>query len=229
MKALLARGADPNARISTSTVMGLGVSGKHGAFDAHSPGTGDLKGATPLWIASYAAHSGGRGRGGQGTDPLEPLRLLLEAGANSNLATADGTTPLMVAAGLGRSSYQPGAQRGPRSPSAEAAVKMLIEAGSDVHAVNEANFTALHGAAFAGVDEVIQYLVDHGADINAQDFLGRTAYRIAQGVQQMFRVQPWPETAEFVRKLGADVNLGPAAHVTEREDEQRKGAEPVRP
>ena len=181
-------------------------------------GTGDLKGATPLWIASYVAHSGGRGRGGQGTDPVEAVRVLLEAGANPNLATADHTTPLMVAAGLGRSSYQPGAQRGPRSPSAEAAVKVLVEAGAEVNAVNEAKFTALHGAAFSGLDEVLQYLVEHGANINAQDFQGRTAYRIAQGVQQMFRVQPWPETAEFLRRLGSDVNLGPAANVTEREE-----------
>ena len=31
---------------------------------------------------------------------------------------------------------------------AEEAVRKLLEAGTDVNAVNEADFTALHGAAF---------------------------------------------------------------------------------
>jgi ankyrin repeat protein len=231
LEALLARGADPNAPIATSTVMGLGVSGRSGAFDTFSVGTGDLKGATPLWIAAYVAHSPGRGgtaRSGQG-DALETVRLLLEAGADPNLASEDGTTPLMVAAGLGRSAYQPGAPRGARSPSAEAAVKMLIEAGAEVNAVNEASFTALHGAAFRGLNEVIQYLVDQGANINARDFRGRTPYRIAQGAQQMFRIQGWPESAEFLKKLGADATLGVDGRLTEHEPEPRKGTEPVRP
>jgi hypothetical protein len=233
VKALLARGADPNARIATSTVMGLGVSGRNGAFDTFSVGTGDLKGATPLWIAAYVAHSpgrGGAGRSGHGTDaPLEVVRILLDAGADPNLASEDRTTPLMVAAGLGRSSYQPGAPRGTRSPSAETAVKMLVEAGADLNAVNEASFTALHGAAFRGLNEVIQYLVDQGADINARDFRGRTAYRLAQGAQQMFRVQGWPETAEFIKKLGADASLGVDGRVTEGQPERRRANEPVRP
>ena len=87
-------------------------------------------------------------------------------------------------------------------------MKWLVEAGADVHAVNEARFTALHGAAFRGLNEVIQYLVDQGADINARDFLGRTAYRIAEGGPQAFQFQAWPETAAFLRTLGADTALG---------------------
>jgi ankyrin repeat protein len=232
VKTLIARGADPNARITTSTVMGLGVSGRNGAFDTFSVGTGDLKGATPLWIAAYVANSPGRGGAepsGQRPASLETLRVLLEGGANPNLSSADLTTPLMVAAGLGRSSYQPAAPRGTRSTSAEAAVTMLVEAGAEVNAVNEAKFTALHGAAFRGLNEVIQYLVDHGANINAQDFKGRTPYRLTQGAQQMFRIQGWPETAEFLKKLGADTTLGVEGRVTEHDLDSRKGTEPGKP
>jgi hypothetical protein len=56
---------------------------------------------------------------------------------------------------------------------------------------------------------VVQYLVESGADINARDFQGRTAYRIAKGTQQGFRVQAWPETAKLIESLGADTLLEP--------------------
>jgi len=91
-----------------------------------------------------------------------------------------------------------------------------INAGADVNAVNEADFTALHGAAFRGLNEVIQILVDHGAHINARDFRGRTAYRLAEGAKQSFQFQAYPETAEFIAKLGADVKLGVPGTVQER-------------
>jgi ankyrin repeat protein len=220
MKALLARGADPNRPITTATVMGLGVSGRHGAFDTFAVGTGNLQGATPLWVAAFSANGGGRGDGPSGADIV---RLLLEAGADPNAATADGTTPLMVAAGLGRASYQPGAVRGAPSPSAEAAVRMLLDAGARVNAVNEAGFTALHGAAFRGLNEVVAYLVQRGADINPVDFRGRTPYRVAEGAQQSFRLQSWPETAELLRTLGADVALGTDGRALDREQARRAG------
>ena len=105
VKALLAYGANPNAPIVTATVMGLGVSGRWGAFDVYSVGTGDLKGATPLWVAAYVAN--GAAREPAQSSALTVLRALLDAGADPSLRTDDGTTPLMVAAGLGRQSYQP--------------------------------------------------------------------------------------------------------------------------
>jgi ankyrin repeat protein len=222
VKALLARGANPHARITASTFMGLGASGKHGAFDPFATGTGDLRAATPLWVAAAAANGGGRGGGAAAA--VEAMKLLLDAGADPNAATDDGTTPLMAAAGLGRASYQPGAVRGAPSPSAEAAVRLLVEAGANVNAVNEAKFTALHAAAFRGLNEVLEYLVAHGAAINAQDFRNRTAYRIAQSAQQGFRVQAWPETAALLERLGADTTLGVDGRNLERELARRKPA-----
>lgn len=225
VRSLLERGADPNARISTSSVLGLAISGRNGAFDTFSVGTGDIKGATPLWVAAYEANRPPPGA----SDAGEIVRVLLAAGADPSLTTVDGTTPLMVAAGIGHPTYRPGVPRGTRTPTAEAAVKWLVEAGADVHAVNEARFTALHGAAFRGLNEVIQYLVDQGADINARDFLGRTAYRIAEGGPQAFQFQAWPETAAFLRTLGADTALGVDGRTAERERSRRKLEESGKP
>ena len=61
VKALIARGANPNARISTTTGVQGWLTTKHGAFEPFSVGTGDLKGATPLWITAFAANRGGFG------------------------------------------------------------------------------------------------------------------------------------------------------------------------
>ena len=67
-----------------------------------------------------------------------------------------------------------------------------------------------------GLDEVIQILVEHGANINARDYRGRTAYRLAEGSKQSFQFQAYPETSEFIKKLGADTKLGLPGTVQER-------------
>jgi ankyrin repeat protein len=226
ISALLAHGADPNQRIDHSTMFFryIGHPTK-GAFESFACGTGDLRGATPLWVAAYAANGGtlgGRGRGvrsGGATrmeSTSEIMLALLAGGANPNLATDDGTTPLMVAAGLGRFTFSPGQRRGIRSISGEEAVKILVEAGADVNAANEADFTALHGASFRGLNEIIQYLTEHGANINVRDFRGRTPYRLAEGSKQSFQFQAFPDTAAFLKQLGADTRLGIPGTVQER-------------
>ena len=144
------------------------------------------------------------------------IRALLAAGANHAVATDDGTTPLMAAAGLGQCTNDYTLRRGIRSPGAEATVAALLDAGAAIDTVNEADFTALHGAAFRGLNEVIRILVDRGADIDARDFRGRTPYRLAQGSKQSFYFQEYPETAEFVAGLGADTTIGLAGGVQER-------------
>jgi ankyrin repeat protein len=221
VKALLAKGADPNGRITTST-MSMAYIGfpKKGAFEQYATGTGDMRGATPLWVAAYSANGGGFLGGGMAPGATsssgEVLKALLAAGADPNLTTVDGTTPLMVAAGMGRATFQPGLQRGRRSPTAEEAVNILLDAGSNVNAVNEADFAAIHGAAFRGLNEVIEILVKRGADINARDYRGRTPYRIAEGAKQSFQFQAYPETAEFIKSLGANTRLGVPGTVQER-------------
>ena len=217
---LLARGADPNARITTSAMLMdyIGYPRK-GAFEPFACGTGDLRGATPLWVAAHEANRPTAPEGATAEyvrDSAAILRLLLAAGADQHLTTDDGTTPFMAAAGLGRSTYRPRQPRGVRSPSAEEAVRVLLQAGADINAVNEADFSALHGAAFRGLDQVVTYLVEQGADIDARDFKGRTAYRLAEGSKQSFQFQSWPETAALLRRLGANTELGIPGTVQER-------------
>ena len=236
VKALLAKGADPNSRITTSAMfMNYVGYPKKGAFEPYACGTGDLRGATPLWVAAFSANGGASaqnfGQPNRSESGVEVLQVLLAAGANQHLTTEDGSTPLMAAAGLGRATYTPREPRGIRSPTAEEAVKVLLEAGGNINAVNEADFTALHGAAFRGLNEVVQYLVEHGANINARDFKGRTPYRLAEGAKQSFQFQSWPETADLLKQLGADTRLGVPGTVQERArnlgaEAQQVGAQP---
>ena len=208
VRALLEHGADVNVRMTISAMF-MSYIGypKKGAFEPFSCGTGDLRGATPIWVAAYTANRASNGG---------IIEALLAAGADQHLTTDDGTTPFMVAAGLGRCTFRPREPRGTRSPSAEEAVRVLLAAGADINVVNEADFTALHGAAMRGLNEVIEYLVAEGADIDARDFRGRTAFRMAEGSKQSFQFQAWPESAELLKELGADARLGLPGTVQER-------------
>jgi hypothetical protein len=223
---LLEHGADPNGRITTTTML-MDYIGHptRGAFETFACGTGDLRGATPLWVAAFGAASGRLFRRSEDADDGQPahraaeiIRALLEAGADQRLTTDDGTTPFMAAAGLGRSTFRPNLTRGTRARGAEEAVKVLLEAGAEINAVNEADFTALHGAAFRGLNEVVEYLVEHGADIDARDFRGRTPFRLAEGSKQSFQFQAFPDTAALLLELGANAALGIAGTVQERAD-----------
>jgi ankyrin repeat protein len=234
VKQLIAKGARVNEQV-TSSAMAQFYIGRptKGAFESFSCGTGDFRGATPLWIAAFAANvSGPLGAFGADNAPpegaapasapaqypaVEVMRTLLDAGADHTITSDDGTTPLMMAAGLGRCTFNPNIKRGAPSPSAEAAVTLLLDRGADVNARNEADFQAIHGAAMRGLNEVIKILVDRGADINARDFRGRTPYRLAEGSKQSFQFQAYEETAAFIKSLGANTRLGVPGSVQERQ------------
>ncbi len=99
------------------------------------------------------------------------MRLLLEGGADPNLATLDGATPLMVAAGMGVElgvSGKEGVTEAVRKK-ALAAVQLAWQLGNDVNAEGPDGRRAVHGAALYGLTEVIQFLAEKGADLEAQD------------------------------------------------------------
>ena len=69
-----------------------------------------------------------------------------------------------------------------------------------MHATNRGGQTALHGAASMWEDDVVQLLVDHGADVNAEDAQGRTPLYL---VQYGNANAPSESTATLLRRLGA--------------------------
>ncbi len=107
------------------------------------------------------------------------MRLLLDHGADTNLPTFAGTTPLMAAAGVNWVV----AQTYTVSPEALLeAIALCLELGADINATNSMGLTALLGAANRGSNEIIEFLVANGARLDVADVHGRTPLRWAEGV-----------------------------------------------
>ncbi|MGB6449726.1 MAG: ankyrin repeat domain-containing protein [Steroidobacteraceae bacterium] len=176
IRMLLDAGVDPNAQL-----------------DLHRPGRGgnsgrfvdDLlrTGCTPLLLAAI-------------THDTEAIPLLLQHGALVDLPNINGVTPLVAAAGVGSAFGGLFGGRGDFSPNAESnavnTIALLLKAGANINArvtdtssltariarasgmTNRQGQTALYGAISLGWPKVVQYLLQHGAQVNVKDDMGRT-------------------------------------------------------
>jgi ankyrin repeat protein len=143
-------------------------------------------GATPFLLAAKS-------------DDLPLMRALLDCGADARLATNNGTTPMMAAAGVGI--WAPGENPGTHEE-ALAAVRLAFEAGGDVNAIDKEGETALHGAVYrGGAIPVIQFLIDKGARLDVVNKKGWTPLTAADGVEYTPAVlKRYPEAAALLRR-----------------------------
>jgi len=137
IRMMLDKGADVNARLKANTET-------YGATTCLKEAE-----ATPFLRAAWCGD-------------LQVMKLLLMHGADANITTNDGTNALMALSGVG---YGDGftADFGPPEESLEA-MKLLIELGIPINAVNSEKITALHAAAHKNFVLGIQYLANQGAD-----------------------------------------------------------------
>ena len=175
VKKLVAKGGHVNAAV-TARRLPVGSSGLN------------FTGATPFFLAARTAD-------------LELMRVLLAAGADPHTPTAAGTTPLMVAAGVGSS--LPGEEPGTEAEALEA-VKLTLELGDDVNAVDANGDTAMHGAAYKHLPAVVRFLGAAGAksDVwNRPNKAGHTPLQIAAGIQRGMNFVYSVDTADAIRGL----------------------------
>jgi uncharacterized protein len=160
IQALLAHGANVNAQLKKQQPYRSKVD--RGADTMLGTGT------TPLLRAAKAGDT-------------ELVKVLLATGADVKLVTKSGMTPVMAAAGLGTKEED---TTGRKKTEAEAiaSIKLCVDAGADVNALDNQGDTALHGAAQKGHDQVVKFLVDHGAKLDVKDKRGRTPLDAAMGL-----------------------------------------------
>lgn len=182
VRALVAGGADVNARMTEKINLGNTRLNKLGA--------------TPFFLAAHAADA-------------ELMRALVELGADPLLPNADNSTPLMAAAGLGTRS--PGEDAG-TEPEVLEAVRLALELGADIDAVDDNGETAMHGAAYKNLSKVVALLAAESADItvwNRRNTWGWTPLEIAEGYR-FGNFKPSPVTIEALHKVmlarGVDPN-----------------------
>ena len=184
VKSLLAQGANVNAQLKQQQPYRTKLD--------RGDDTMLTTGTTPLLRAAKAGD-------------VAAMKLLLARNADPKLATRNGINPLMAAAGLGTKEEDTTGRRKTEADAIEA-IKLCLDAGIDINAVDSRGQTALHGAAFQGYDDVVQFLVAHGAKLDVKDKQGKTPLDSAKGLAggvgfDGSSSQPHPSTAALIEKL----------------------------
>jgi len=158
IKLLIDKGANVNARIC-------------GAQSTPDKCTGDTTETRTNFTMQWLFEDGATPflRAAQSGD-VTLMKLLLAHGADPKIFTAHKVTPLAVAAGIG---WVEGVTFEWSPEENVEAVKMCLDLGIDPNVADDEGRTSMHGAAHKGRTEVIQLLVDHGANLLAEDMGSR--------------------------------------------------------
>jgi ankyrin repeat protein len=127
------------------------------------------------------------------------MKLLVEHGADANVKSYNGTTPLMAAAGMNWTVAQTFDEG---NESLLEAVKLAHSLGNDVNDQNALGLSAVHAAANRGLDDIIRWLAANGARLDVPDNVGRTPVVWAHGV--FLATHPpvdRPETVALIESL----------------------------
>ncbi|HJN46502.1 MAG: ankyrin repeat domain-containing protein [Vicinamibacterales bacterium] len=149
-------------------------------------------GSTPFLLAAKAAD-------------VPMMRLLADMGADPSLTTENGATPMMAAAGVGI--WKIGENPGTNEEALEA-VALTWKLGNDVKTTDANGDTALHGAVHRGADEIVRFLHEKGAVLDAVNETGWTALSIAEGVFYPNTFNRHPSIVTLLESLGADPTAG---------------------
>jgi ankyrin repeat protein len=178
-KALLDHGANANARTTKDSRKNTtsGVS---------------LKGATPLFLAASLGN-------------LDTVRALLAGKADPFITTDAGTAPLHVATWGGDPYIRDWTDE--EKKNLLEATRLLVTLGADVNSAGEHGWTALHGAAYKGMDAVVQLLIEHGARTEVFDEYGQTPLSIANAVITVGSQYAYYQSSRVIRRSTSDLLL----------------------
>ena len=155
VKALLAKGADPNLRMTKGTPI------RRNSTDYFL--LAPLIGSTPYLLAARFVEA-------------EMMQTLLDGGADPKLTMPNRATALMLAAGMDSKVTENRRginviDYGKLEPDSKVlpAVEIAFKAAGDARAVNKEGDTALHAAVTHRYESVVEFLASHGADVNARN------------------------------------------------------------
>ena len=194
---LLEKGANPNGKIKENTLTRT-IFTMQWFFE---------DGATPFIRAAQSSDTA-------------LMNLLLKYKADPQATTAGGDNALTASGGIG---WVEGVTYERSAKENFEAMKMLLDLGLDPNHANNEGRTALMGAAMKGRPDVIQMLVDRGADLAAHDKGNRDTDKVSSAAagktwqpidyaEGLVRVGVQsavvrPEAATLIRKLMADRNI----------------------